>query len=235
MVARSFSFQEIAYSRLLQVPDEREFMNLEELKPHQLTELGLITAPNTINSHASGEDQMLTGSSGLLHHHNSSPQPQCSNNIAIKGSPATITDYNNRSGNEQTYYDLNTHRHIEWVNLKVLRNYFKLTIIVLDKVWFSHIYFLSPVIAIQIVPHTMKKFPPINRHVIDYNHHSMISKMIRRKCNHHYSRHLICAIQENEKISIRKYFFLLLYIIWASVRRSCFNSIWRLDKFRPEW
>lgn len=42
MVARNFSVQDIPYSRLLQVPDdEREFLNLEELKPHQLTELGI--------------------------------------------------------------------------------------------------------------------------------------------------------------------------------------------------
>jgi hypothetical protein len=41
MVARSnFLLQDISYSRLLQVPDdEREFMTLDELKPHHLTEL----------------------------------------------------------------------------------------------------------------------------------------------------------------------------------------------------
>lgn len=111
MVARSFSFQEIAYSRLLQVPDDREFMNLEELKPHQLTELGLITTPNTISSHAthaSSDNQLLNG---LVHPQIASPQPQCSTNLAIKCSP--VTDYNNRSGNAQIYYDLNTHRNIE--------------------------------------------------------------------------------------------------------------------------
>lgn len=42
MVARNFSMQELPYSRLLQIPDdEREFLTLEELKPHQLTELGV--------------------------------------------------------------------------------------------------------------------------------------------------------------------------------------------------
>lgn len=41
MVARSnFLLQDISYSRLLQVPDdEREFLTLDELKPHHLTEL----------------------------------------------------------------------------------------------------------------------------------------------------------------------------------------------------
>lgn len=40
MVARNFSVQDLPYSRLLSVPDdEREFLTLEELKPHHLTEL----------------------------------------------------------------------------------------------------------------------------------------------------------------------------------------------------
>lgn len=37
------SMLDIPYTRLLQVPDdEREFLNLEELKPHQITELGIL-------------------------------------------------------------------------------------------------------------------------------------------------------------------------------------------------
>ncbi|KAJ6641830.1 Protein cycle [Pseudolycoriella hygida] len=53
MVARNFSVQDIPYSRLLQVPDdEREFLNLEELKPHQLTELG-ISSHHRIDDHES--------------------------------------------------------------------------------------------------------------------------------------------------------------------------------------
>lgn len=45
MVARNFSIQDLPYSGLLQVPDEeREFLTLEELKPHQLTELGVSNA-----------------------------------------------------------------------------------------------------------------------------------------------------------------------------------------------
>lgn len=40
MVARNFSLQDLPYARLLQVSDEdREFLSLEELKPHQLTVL----------------------------------------------------------------------------------------------------------------------------------------------------------------------------------------------------
>lgn len=40
MVSRNFSQLESAYSRMLQVSDDdREYLNLEELKPHHLTEL----------------------------------------------------------------------------------------------------------------------------------------------------------------------------------------------------
>ncbi|XP_055602290.1 basic helix-loop-helix ARNT-like protein 1 [Uranotaenia lowii] len=42
MVARNFSLQDLSYNHLLQVPEEeREFLTLDELKPHQLTELGV--------------------------------------------------------------------------------------------------------------------------------------------------------------------------------------------------
>lgn len=52
MVARNFSLQDLPYSRLLQVPDEeREFLTLEELKPHQLTELGLSTQSTLDSGH----------------------------------------------------------------------------------------------------------------------------------------------------------------------------------------
>jgi hypothetical protein len=50
MVARNFSFQDLPLSsRLLSVPDddEREFLTLEELKPHHLTEL--VGGPQQIN------------------------------------------------------------------------------------------------------------------------------------------------------------------------------------------
>lgn len=48
MVTRNFTLQDLPYTRLLQVPDEdREFLTLEELKPHQLTELsGVVTVPS---------------------------------------------------------------------------------------------------------------------------------------------------------------------------------------------
>lgn len=40
MVARSFNSQDLPYTGLLQnSTDDREFLTLEELKPHQLTEL----------------------------------------------------------------------------------------------------------------------------------------------------------------------------------------------------
>ncbi|EDS41082.1 circadian protein clock/arnt/bmal/pas [Culex quinquefasciatus] len=50
MVARNFSLQDLPYNNLLQVPEEeREFLTLEELKPHQLTELGvsIVTSPGS--------------------------------------------------------------------------------------------------------------------------------------------------------------------------------------------
>ncbi|XP_058122930.1 basic helix-loop-helix ARNT-like protein 1 [Anopheles ziemanni] len=48
MVARNFSFQDLPYNRVLQVPDEeREFLTLDELKPHQLTELGVSVASSS--------------------------------------------------------------------------------------------------------------------------------------------------------------------------------------------
>lgn len=40
MVNHNFSLQDLPFSRLLSVPeDEKEFLTLEELKPHHLTEL----------------------------------------------------------------------------------------------------------------------------------------------------------------------------------------------------
>lgn len=49
MVTRNFSLQDLPFSRLLSVPDddEREFLNFEELKSHDLTELG---GPQTIQA-----------------------------------------------------------------------------------------------------------------------------------------------------------------------------------------
>lgn len=47
MVARNSNLQDLPYARLLQVSEEdREFLTLDDLKPHQLTELtGLSTGP----------------------------------------------------------------------------------------------------------------------------------------------------------------------------------------------
>ena len=55
MVARNFSLQDLPYNRVLQVPDEeREFLALDELKPHQLTELGVAV---TCASSSGGQQQ----------------------------------------------------------------------------------------------------------------------------------------------------------------------------------
>ncbi|XP_035918129.1 aryl hydrocarbon receptor nuclear translocator-like protein 1 isoform X1 [Anopheles stephensi] len=84
MVARNFSLQDLPYNRVLQVPDEeREFLALDELKPHQLTELG-VTVTNSSSAqqqpqHRPPADQVdqvpnpVITTGGLLqnyHHHN---------------------------------------------------------------------------------------------------------------------------------------------------------------------
>lgn len=57
MVARNFSLQDLPYTRLLSVPDEeREFLTLEELKPHHLTELGSQNPSNQKPSNALSEE-----------------------------------------------------------------------------------------------------------------------------------------------------------------------------------
>lgn len=54
----SRSHQELSYSRLLSIPDdEREFLTLEELKPHHLTELGGQQLPNPNPPHQQLSDE----------------------------------------------------------------------------------------------------------------------------------------------------------------------------------
>uniref|UniRef100_A0A182Q698 Uncharacterized protein n=1 Tax=Anopheles farauti TaxID=69004 RepID=A0A182Q698_9DIPT len=59
MVARNFSLQDLPYNRVLQVqPDEeREFLALDELKPHQLTELGVSAATASSSSSPAAQQQ----------------------------------------------------------------------------------------------------------------------------------------------------------------------------------
>jgi hypothetical protein len=86
MVARNFSFQDLPLSsRLLSVPDdeEREFLTLEELKPHHLTELG------------GGQQQINLISS----QHNHLADDFCHSNIQLNQS-LEEQEYN-------VYYDLN--------------------------------------------------------------------------------------------------------------------------------
>lgn len=46
------SMPDIPYARLLQVPeDEQEYLNLDELKPHQITELGILSHQTTSAGH----------------------------------------------------------------------------------------------------------------------------------------------------------------------------------------
>lgn len=87
MVARDFSLQELPYSRLLQMPDdEREFLALDELKPHQLTELGV---------HHSGGDMSQI-----------QMQQTHQGNLQIL-QPQTV-DMQQSSFGHTIYYDLNT-------------------------------------------------------------------------------------------------------------------------------
>lgn len=88
MVARNFSIQDISYSRLLQVPDdEREFLTLDELKPHHLTELGAQQAQEQQEQHQHAiqqQQQNLSNEIQLINHNQNIPQ------------------------NYNVYYDLNT-------------------------------------------------------------------------------------------------------------------------------
>lgn len=89
MVARNFSLQDLSYSRLLEVPDEeREFLNLEELKPHQLTELG-------ISNQCPGDFRLSPRSSSVAQEQN-------------YGDPLLQQDQ------EHVYYDLNIQHTTEY-------------------------------------------------------------------------------------------------------------------------
>lgn len=98
MVARNFSLQELPYSRLLQMPDdEREFLTLDELKPHQLTELGV--EPNNSRSNTS-----TNNAQNLLPTESSSQQviqQQQQNN-------AEMQQNSQQSYSHTIYYDLNS-------------------------------------------------------------------------------------------------------------------------------
>lgn len=96
MVARNFSLQDLSYSRLLQVPDEeREFLALEELKPYQLTELGLSTQ-NSIESDQNSLPQQ------------SNPEVTAVNDQnAIVDANSDLQDPSAGGQYGQVYYDLN--------------------------------------------------------------------------------------------------------------------------------
>lgn len=98
MVARNFSLQELPYSRLLQMPDdEREFLTLDELKPHQLTELGVEPHPNTSSSSTNNAQNLLAGES-------STQQVIQSQNNQTN----TEMQQNSQNYGHTIYYDLNS-------------------------------------------------------------------------------------------------------------------------------
>jgi hypothetical protein len=59
MVTRNFSLQDLPFSRLLSVPeDEKEFLTLEELKPHHLIELN--SQPQQEHQYLSDQQLQIT-------------------------------------------------------------------------------------------------------------------------------------------------------------------------------
>ncbi|CAO1299971.1 unnamed protein product [Diamesa tonsa] len=98
MVARNFSLQDLPYSRLLQVPDEeREYMTLEELKPHQLTELGLPQTQNLIQNQQISNDyqqQLHLADQNYIYYDLNTNQPngQCGNANLYVNTPTIATE-----------------------------------------------------------------------------------------------------------------------------------------------
>lgn len=99
MVARNnFSLQELPYSRLLQMPDdEREFLTLDELKPHQLTDLGVEPHPNSTTADPNNAQNLLPAES--------SSQPQ----VIQQGQQQTNAEMQQQPYDPTVYYDLNSH------------------------------------------------------------------------------------------------------------------------------
>lgn len=83
MVARDFSLQDLPYTRLLQLPDEdREFLALDELKPHQLTELSGIAGTH---SNASGTSSGSNNNYNVLQSAQLSPSAAAAAAVTSKG------------------------------------------------------------------------------------------------------------------------------------------------------
>lgn len=133
MVARNFSLQDLPYSRLLQVPDdEREFLTLDELKPHQLTELGVTSQQQNNKNHEHQQNiitsphQQHTSSHPQQHQHQqqqqmheqhqeSHQQPsQSSQNVVPQIVVTNSIQNQNYAGGHlhSVYYDLNTQQTI---------------------------------------------------------------------------------------------------------------------------
>lgn len=102
MVARNFSLQELPYSRLLQMPDdEREFLTLDELKPHQLTELGVEPHPNTNSTNPNNAQTLLPNES-------SSQQQPVIQQQGQQPTNAEMPQNSQQSYSHTIYYDLNS-------------------------------------------------------------------------------------------------------------------------------
>lgn len=127
---------DIPYTRLLQVPDdEREFLNLEELKPYQITELGILNQA-TSAGHDNRLSQSLTNDPSLAatattvataalanqenciyrlqpsyhHHHHHQHHHHHSQQFAQQ--TALVSQHHHQETN-QIYYDLNLQNNTE--------------------------------------------------------------------------------------------------------------------------
>lgn len=71
MVTRNFSLQDLPFSQLLTVPeDEKEFLTLEELKPHHLTELNNQSQINPQEHQYLSDQQLQIAQNGIEQNYN---------------------------------------------------------------------------------------------------------------------------------------------------------------------
>lgn len=117
---------DIPYARLLQVPDdEREFLNLEELKPHQITELGILNQTTTNAGHDSRLAQSLSNdrnlavtattvaTAALANQENCIYRLQPSYHHQFAQQATLLSQHHHQTETNQIYYDLNLQNNTE--------------------------------------------------------------------------------------------------------------------------
>lgn len=104
MFTSYFPLQNMSYSCLLEVSDEeREFLTLEELKPHQLTELAVsnqCSADMQLSSPSLAHEQLY--GDGFHHHHHHHQYYHSHHRHQHQ------SDQSQQPGHEHIYYDLNS-------------------------------------------------------------------------------------------------------------------------------